>query len=89
MIESPYRAVVSPLLAYIDVWRQAHAEPLCTVVLPEFVGHGWGIWLHNHRAFWLKVALLTRRGVAVADATYHMRRAHDSKATASEKLTEE
>jgi amino acid transporter len=74
VIESPYRSVVPPLLAYVDGWRHAHPEPVCTVVLPEVVAdHWWAYWLHNHRATWLKAALLRRSTVAVADVTYHMR----------------
>jgi amino acid transporter len=73
VIESPYRSVVPPLLAYVDSWRQAHPEPVCTVVLPEVVAdHWWAYLLHNHRASWLKAALLRRSTVAVADVTYHL-----------------
>ena len=74
VIESPYRSVVPPLLAYVDSWRHAHPEPICTVVLPELVAdHWWAYWLHNHRAVWLKSSLLSRATVAVADVTYHLR----------------
>jgi amino acid transporter len=77
VIESPYRSVVPPLLAYVDSWRQAHPEPVCTVVLPEVMAdHWWAYWLHNHRASWLKAALLRRSTVAVADVTYHLRGEH-------------
>lgn len=73
VIESPYRSVVPPLLAYIDSWRQVHPEPVCTVVLPELVAdHWWAYWLHNHRAGWLKAVLLRRSTVALADVTYHL-----------------
>jgi len=72
VIDSPYRAVVPPVLAYVDGWRQAHPVPMCTVVLPELVAHHWWtLILNNHRAFWLKAALLNRATVAVADVTYH------------------
>lgn len=73
VIDSPYRAIVPPLLAYVDGWRQAHPQPLCTVVLPELVAHHWwALILNNQRAFWLKAALLNRATVAVADVTYHL-----------------
>ena len=73
VLESPYRSIVPPLLAYVDSWRQAHPEPVCTVVLPEVVAdHWWAYGLHNHRARWLKAALLGRSTVAVADVTYHL-----------------
>ena len=66
-------SVVPPLLAHIDSWRQAHPEPVCTVVLPEVMAdHSWAYWLHNHGARWLKAALLSRSMVAVADVTYHL-----------------
>ena len=75
VVESPFRSVVPPLLAYIDSWRHAHPEPRCTVVLPEFVSDRWWAYgLHNQRAFWLKTALLARATVAVADVTYHHER---------------
>jgi amino acid transporter len=74
IIDSPYRSIVPPILAYVDSWRRAHPEPICTVVLPELVTvQWWAHWLHNHRAFWIKTALLSRATVAVADVTYHLR----------------
>jgi hypothetical protein len=73
VVESPYRSVVPPVLAYVDTWPKAHPVPICTVTLPELVGdRWWAYWLHNHRAFWLKAALLSRSTVAVADVTYHL-----------------
>ncbi|MGH7910672.1 MAG: APC family permease [Candidatus Dormibacteraceae bacterium] len=74
IIESPARLVVEPVLAYVDTWRRSHPEPICTVVLPElFDGRWWAAPLHNHRALWLKAALLLRESVAVADVTFHLR----------------
>ena len=73
VIESPYRSIVPPVLAYVDSWRKAHPAPICTVVLPEIVvGTWWAPWLHNHREFWLKAALLGRPTIAVADVTFHL-----------------
>jgi amino acid transporter len=73
VIDSPYRAVVPPVLAYVDAWRRANPDPLCTVVLPELVAHHWwALILSNQRAFWLKAALLSRTTVAVADVTYQL-----------------
>jgi amino acid transporter len=72
VIESPYRAVVPPLLHYILRWRAKHPEPVCTVVLPEVVDRRLStLWLHNHRAFAIKAALLRQHGIAVADVTVH------------------
>lgn len=70
MIESPYRGVGPPLLAYVNSWRHAHPAPISRVVLPEMVADHWrAYWLHNHRAVWL----ISRATVAVADVTYHLR----------------
>jgi hypothetical protein len=75
VIESPYRAVVPPLLAYILQWQAAHPGPVCTAVIPELVDDPlWTLWLHNHRAFWLKAALLREPRVGVADVTLHVGR---------------
>jgi amino acid transporter len=73
VIESPYRSLVPPLLSYIIRWRQKHPEPVCTVVLPEVIDRHWltTLFLHNHRAFAIKAALLQRKGIAVADVTLH------------------
>jgi hypothetical protein len=75
VIESPCRAVVPPLLAYILQWQRAHPGPICTAVIPELVDDPFRtLWLHNHRAFWLKAALLREPKVCVADVTLHIER---------------
>jgi amino acid transporter len=75
IIESPYRSLVGPLLAYLDSVREQNPYDTVMVVLPEFVPSRW--WehlLHNQTAFLLKAALLFRSGVIVADVPYHIRR---------------
>jgi hypothetical protein len=75
IIESPYRSLVGPLLAYLDQVRDQHPLDTLMVVLPEFVPSRW--WehlLHNQTAFLLKAALLFRSGIVVADVPYHIRR---------------
>jgi amino acid transporter len=75
IIESPYRSLVGPLLAYLDSVREQNPYDTIMVVLPEFVPSRW--WehlLHNQTAFVLKAALLFRPGVIVADVPYHIRR---------------
>ena len=66
IVESPYRALVGPLLAYLDVlddtWPSDKAEPITFVVIPEFVAHHW--WeqiLFNQSARRLRRALLGRK----------------------------
>jgi amino acid transporter len=76
VIESPYRAVVPPVISYVLQWRARHPRRVCTVVIPELVDRRlWTLGLHNHRAFWLKAALLRQPGIGVADVTFHLRHA--------------
>lgn len=73
IIESPYRALVAPLLSYIDLVRRQHPNQTITVVLPEFVPvHWWDGILHNQTAFRLKAALLFRPGIVVTNVPYHL-----------------
>src|SRR5713226_4845990 len=73
IIESPYRSLSSPLLAYIDTMRELHPEDTLTVILPEFVvAHWWEYPLHNQTAFQLKAALLSRPGIVVTDIPQHL-----------------
>ena len=74
IIESPYRSLSRPLLAYIDAIHQRHPQEIVTVILPEYViAHWWEYLLHNHMALRLKAALLFRPGVAVLNLPQHMR----------------
>ncbi len=74
VIESPFRSLLSPLLAYIDAMHEAHPSDVITVVLPEYVpGHWWEHLLHNQTALRIKGALLFRRGIITANVPYHLR----------------
>ncbi|MDF3040304.1 MAG: hypothetical protein K0Q71_3010 [Thermomicrobiales bacterium] len=74
VIESPFRSLLSPLMAYIDAMHEAHPSDVITVVLPEYVpGHWWEHLLHNQTALRIKGALLFRRGVITANVPYHLR----------------
>ncbi len=73
IIESPYRLLLPPLLAYVDALRERHPEDGLVVMLPEFVPkHWWENFLHNQTALRLKAALLFRPGVAVASLPFHL-----------------
>jgi amino acid transporter len=75
IVESPFRSLVGPLLAYIDAMHAQHPDKTLTVVLPEMVpAHWWEQVLHNQTALRLKAALLFRPGIVVADVPYHLRR---------------
>ncbi|MGZ6368917.1 MAG: amino acid permease, partial [Ktedonobacteraceae bacterium] len=74
VIESPYRSLIRPMLAYIDTIRERHPDDTLTLVLPEFlVAHWWEYILHNQTAFRLKAALLFRPGIVVTDVPQHLR----------------
>jgi len=79
IVESPYRALVGPVVAYLDVldaaWPPDKEAPINVVVLPEFVArHWWDRLLYNQSARRLKSALIGREHTVVADVPY--RREH-------------
>src|SRR4051794_20096890 len=79
IVESPYRAVIAPTLAYLDVldqaWPPDQPAPITIVVLPEYVArHWWDRLLYNQTAKRLKTALVGREHTVIADVPY--RRGH-------------
>jgi amino acid transporter len=75
IVESPYRALVGPLLAYLDVldraWPNAKEAPITFVVVPEYVARSW--WeriLYNQSAKRLRQALLGRPHTVVVNVPY-------------------
>jgi len=74
IIESPFRSLTNPLIAYIDAVRDTHPTDTVTVILPEYVPrHWWEQLIHNQTAFRLKAALLFHRGIVVIDVPYHLK----------------
>ncbi len=79
IVESPFRAVISPVVAYLDIldqaWPPDTEAPLTIVVLPEYVArHWWDRLLYNQTAKRLKSALVGREHTVIADVPY--RRGH-------------
>jgi amino acid transporter len=73
IVESPYRALIPPLLAYIDALASQDPERPITVVLSEFVPRRpWEYLLHNQAALRLKVRLFFRPNTVVVDVPYHV-----------------
>ncbi len=75
IVESPYRAIISPVIAYLDVldkaWPPDKEAPITIVVLPEYVArHWWDRLLYNQTARRLKRALLGREHTVIADVPY-------------------
>lgn len=73
VIESPYRSLLRPLLAYIDTVQALYTDEVLTVILPEFVvAHWWEFPLHNQTAFQLKAALQARPGLVITSIPQHL-----------------
>ncbi|MDH5244034.1 MAG: APC family permease [Chloroflexota bacterium] len=75
VVQSPYRAVISPVIAYLDVLDQAWPPdkelPITIVVLPEYVArHWWERLLYNQTAKRLKAAIVGREHTVIADVPY-------------------
>jgi amino acid transporter len=75
VLESPYRAVLEPILAYINELEASQPDAYVTIVLPEFVpARWWQHLLHNQRALLLKGALLFRPNTVVTNVPFHLAR---------------
>lgn len=75
IVESPYRALVGPLLAYLDVldqaWPPDKPEAITFVVIPEYVArHWWERILYNQSAKRLRQVLLGRPHTVVVNVPY-------------------
>jgi hypothetical protein len=71
VLESPYRALVPPLLRYIDRVDEREPRRPIVVVLSEFVPrHWWEALLHNQTALGLKLRLFFRPNTIVVDVPY-------------------
>jgi amino acid transporter len=75
VVESPYRALVGPLLAYLDVldasWPPDKPAPITFVVIPEYVARSW--WeriLYNQASKSLRRALLGRPHTVLVNVPY-------------------
>jgi len=81
IVESPYRALAGPLMAYLDVldraWPPDKVEPITFVVVPEYVArHWWEQILYNQSARRLRSRLVGRPHTVVVDVPYR-RDEHD------------
>ncbi len=75
IVESPYRALVAPLISYLDVldraWPAGKEAPITFVIIPEYVARSW--WeriLYNQPAKRLRTALLGRPHTVVVNVPY-------------------
>jgi len=74
VLESPYRALLEPLLAYIaEIAALRQRDETLTIVVPEFVStHWWNNLLHTQTATWLRLALLFKPGIVITDVPYQV-----------------
>jgi len=74
IIDSPYRELMHPLVAYIeDLARGVAEDEIITVVVPEFIpSRFWQNLLHMQTAALLRWALRHLRGVVVVDVPYQV-----------------
>jgi amino acid transporter len=75
VVESPYRALAGPLLAYLELqdlmWPPDKDAPITFVVIPEYVARNW--WerlLYNQSARRLRAMLLGRPHTVVVNVPY-------------------
>jgi amino acid transporter len=81
VVESPYRALAGPLLAYLEVLDQTiepgKEAPITFVVIPEYVARNW--WeriLYNQSAKRLRTVLLGRPHTVVVNVPYRREDPH-------------
>ncbi len=83
IVESPYRALVGPVITYLEVleraWPPDKEAPTTIVVLPEYVArHWWDRVLYNQTAKRLKASLVGREHTVIADVPYRRSGVHAS-----------
>jgi hypothetical protein len=74
ILESPYREIVEPLLAYLDAVQTQCGNTPIIVVLSEHVPHHLHEFpLHNQTALSLKARLFFRPNTIVMDVPFHLK----------------
>ncbi|GAA2230910.1 APC family permease [Kitasatospora cystarginea] len=72
-LDSPYREVTKPVVAYVRSIRRTTPRDAVAVFIPEYVvGHWWEHVLHNQSALWLKSRLLFTPGVMVISVPWQL-----------------
>ncbi|NLN75999.1 MAG: APC family permease [Armatimonadetes bacterium] len=75
ILESPYRSMIGPILAYLREVKKERPNHVVTVVLPEFVPRKW--WhklLHNQSGLFLKIALMMQHDIVFTNVRYYIER---------------
>jgi amino acid transporter len=75
ILESPYRSLVKPIIDYVDETLREHEgkEHMVTVIVPQAVPKNWlQGFLDSNAAFYLKLALKSKRNVVIANVRYFL-----------------
>ncbi len=73
VLDSPYRSLVAPLMAYLDAAETVHNDDIITVVLPEFVpAKWWHHFLHNASGWLLRIKLFYRPDIVIISVRYYL-----------------
>jgi amino acid transporter len=73
VLESPYREMTRPIIAYVKQVRADRPRDVVSVFIPEYVvGHWWEQLLHNQTALRLKGRLLFQPGVMVTSVPWQL-----------------
>lgn len=74
IIESPFRTFLEPFLGYVDeICKAAQSNERLTIIVPQFNPTRW--WhnvLHTQTAFWLRFALLSKKGIVITEVPYQV-----------------
>ncbi len=74
ILDSPFREITRPIMAYVKEVKARHPQDVVTVYVPEYVvGHWWEHILHNQSALRLKAALLFTPGVMMVSVPWQLR----------------
>ena len=73
ILNSKYRSLIGPIMQYLDAVQLERRNHLVTVIVPEFVPtKKWHALLHGNNGLLLKLALLARRDIVVANVRYYL-----------------
>ena len=74
VIDSPYRTFLEPFIGYVDeLCRVTQPNERLTIVVPQFnPKHWWHNILHTQTAFWLRLALLSKKGIVITEVPYQV-----------------
>ncbi len=73
VVDSPYRSLVQPIVAYIEALGHTQPGRLVTVVLPELVTRWpWEKYLHNQLSIPLRKALVSRPDTVLVEVPFQL-----------------